>query len=168
MTGTPIDKIGYFGLTTWELQLDGLRVPGDALQDTGQDEGQGFKDSLRWLGTARVQTAARAVGLARGAVEDAIAYCRAAGQFGHAIADHQVIRHTLADMSAEVEAARAALHHAAWLLDSGEPADIETSQAKLVRLRDRRAGHRPRRCRSSAATVTPPSTRSSATGATPG
>jgi alkylation response protein AidB-like acyl-CoA dehydrogenase len=47
VTGTPIDKIGYFGLTMWELHLEGLRLPADALQDTGQEEGQGFKDSLR-------------------------------------------------------------------------------------------------------------------------
>jgi alkylation response protein AidB-like acyl-CoA dehydrogenase len=43
VSGTPIDKIGYYGLTTWELRVDGLRVPADALQDTGQAEGQGFK-----------------------------------------------------------------------------------------------------------------------------
>jgi alkylation response protein AidB-like acyl-CoA dehydrogenase len=68
VTGTPIDKIGYFGLTTWQLTIDGLRLPADALQDTGEEEGQGFKHSLGWLQVARVQTAARAVGLARGAL----------------------------------------------------------------------------------------------------
>jgi alkylation response protein AidB-like acyl-CoA dehydrogenase len=136
VSGTPIDKIGYYGLTTWELRFDGLRVPADALQDTGQDEGQGFKDSLRWLGPARVQTAARAVGLARGALEDAVAYCRQRVQFGHPIGDQQVIRHAIADMSAQVEAARQLWMHAAWLVDSGgdgrQAADAATSQAKLV------------------------------------
>lgn len=131
VTGAPIDKIGYFGLTTWQLELDDVRVPADALQDTGQSEGQGFKDSLRWLGTARAQTAARAVGLARGALEDAIAYSRAREQFGHPIADQQVLRHRLADMAAAVEAARALWQHAAWLLDAGEPAEVATSEAKL-------------------------------------
>jgi alkylation response protein AidB-like acyl-CoA dehydrogenase len=132
VSGTPIDKIGYYGLTTWELRFDGLRVPADALQDTGQAEGQGFKDSLRWLGPARVQTAARAVGLARGALEDAVAYCRQRVQFGHPIGDQQVIRHAIADMSAQVEAARQLWMHAAWLVDAGEAADVQTSQAKLV------------------------------------
>ncbi|MDL5158525.1 acyl-CoA dehydrogenase family protein [Actinomycetospora termitidis] len=132
VSGTPIDKIGYYGLTTWELTLDGLRVPVDALQDTGQDEGQGFKESLRWLGPARVQTAARAVGLARGAVEDAIAYVKQRVQFGHPIGDQQVIRHALADLASEAEAARQLYLHAAWLVDSGVAADVETSQAKLV------------------------------------
>jgi alkylation response protein AidB-like acyl-CoA dehydrogenase len=132
VSGTPIDKIGYFGLTTWELRFDGLRLPAGALQDTGQDEGQGFKDSLRWLGPARVQTAARAVGLARGALEDAVAYCRQRVQFGHPIGEQQVIRHAIADMAAQVEAARQLWMHAAWLVDSGERADVETSQAKLV------------------------------------
>jgi alkylation response protein AidB-like acyl-CoA dehydrogenase len=131
VSGEPIDKIGYYGLTTWELRFDGLRLPGDALQDTGQAEGQGFKESLRWLGPARVQTAARAVGLARGALEDAVAYCRRRVQFGHPIGDQQVLRHAIADMSAQVEAARQLWMHAAFLVDSGEEANVETSQAKL-------------------------------------
>jgi alkylation response protein AidB-like acyl-CoA dehydrogenase len=131
VTGTPIDKIGYFGLTTWELELDGLRLPSDALQDTGEEEGQGFKHSLGWLNVARAQTAARAVGLARGALEDALTYCQQRVQFGEPIGNQQVIRHMLADMSAEVAAARQLYQHAAWLVDAGEPANTETSQAKL-------------------------------------
>jgi len=131
VTGTPIDKIGYFGLTTWELELDGLRLPADALQDTGEEEGQGFKHSLGWLNVARAQTAARAVGLARGALEDALTYCQQRVQFGEPIGNQQVIRHMLADMSAEVAAARQLYQHAAWLVDAGQPANTETSQAKL-------------------------------------
>ncbi len=79
-----------------------------------------------------MQTAARAVGLARGALEDAVAYCRQRVQFGHPIGDQQVIRHAIAEMSAQVEAARQLWMHAAWLVDAGEPADVATSQAKLV------------------------------------
>ena len=129
--GTPIDKIGYFGLTTWQLDIGGLRLPGDALQDTGEGEGQGFKHSLGWLNVARVQTAARAVGLARGALEDALAYSRRRVQFGEPIGNQQVIAHLLADMSADVAAARQLYLHAAWLVDSGADAGTETSQAKL-------------------------------------
>ena len=131
VTGTPIDKIGYFGLTTWELELDGLRLPADALQDTGEEEVQGFKHSLGWLNVARAQTAARAVGLARGALEDALTYCQQRVQFGEPIGNQQVIRHMLADMSADVAAARQLYQHAAWLVDAGERANTETSQAKL-------------------------------------
>ena len=131
VTGTPIDKIGYFGLTTWQLELDGLRLPADALQDTGEEEGQGFKHSLGWLHVARAQTAARAVGVARGALEDAITYCQQRVQFGEPIGNQQVIRHMLADMSADVAAARQLYQHAAWLVASGAEANTETSQAKL-------------------------------------
>ena len=129
--GTAIDKIGYFGLTTWELEMDGLRLPADALQDTGEEEGQGFKHTLGWLNVARVQTAARAVGLARGALEDALVYAQQRVQFGAPVAEQQAIRHMLADMSADVAAARQLYHHAAWLVDAGEQAGTETSQAKL-------------------------------------
>jgi alkylation response protein AidB-like acyl-CoA dehydrogenase len=131
ISGQPIDKIGYFGLTTWELDLSDLRLPADALQDTGEEEGQGFKHSLGWLNVARVQTAARAVGLARGALEDAIVYSQQRVQFGEPIAEQQAIRHMLADMSSEVAAARQFYQYAAWLVDSGVPANTETSQAKL-------------------------------------
>jgi alkylation response protein AidB-like acyl-CoA dehydrogenase len=131
VVGTPIDKIGYFGLTTWQLELDGLRLPADALQDTGEDEGQGFKHSLGWLNVARAQTAARAVGLARGALEDALTYCQQRIQFGEPIGNQQAIRHLLADMSADVAAGRQLYQHAAWLVDTGAPANTETSQAKL-------------------------------------
>lgn len=131
ISGQPIDKIGYFGLTTWELELTDLRLPADALQDTGEDEGQGFKHSLGWLNVARVQTAARAVGLARGALEDALVYSQQRVQFGAPIAEQQAIRHMLADMSSEVAAARQFYQYAAWLVDSGVTANTETSQAKL-------------------------------------
>ena len=131
ITGRPIDKIGYFGLTTWELELRDLRLPADALQQTGEEEGQGFKHSLGWLNVARAQTAARAVGLARGALEDALTYSQQRVQFGEPIADQQAIRHLLADMSSEVAAARQLYQHAAWLVDQGVAANTETSQAKL-------------------------------------
>ncbi|MFP5253613.1 MAG: acyl-CoA dehydrogenase family protein [Actinomycetes bacterium] len=131
VTGRPIAKIGYFGLTTWELELDGLRLPGDALQDTGEEEGQGFKHSLGWLDVARVQTAARAVGLARGALEDALIYAQQRVQFGEPIAEQQAIRHMLADIAADVSAARQLYQYAAWLVDTGAPAGNEASQAKL-------------------------------------
>ena len=83
LTGTPIDKIGYHGFRTWELKLDGLRVPienvlsdsnGDGAAALGSQAGSAFNDVQRFLNIARVHTAARAVGLARAAVEDSILY----------------------------------------------------------------------------------------------
>jgi alkylation response protein AidB-like acyl-CoA dehydrogenase len=71
------------------------------------------------------------VGLARAALEDAVAYCGVRVQFGVPIGDQQVLRHRLADMSTSVEAARQLWYHAAWLVDSGEPAGVAAAQAKL-------------------------------------
>jgi alkylation response protein AidB-like acyl-CoA dehydrogenase len=130
VTARKIDKIGYFGLTTWELDFADVPLPADALQDTGE-EGQGFKHSLGWLNVARVQTAARSVGLARGSLEDALSYSQQRVQFGEPIGNQQVIRHLLADMSCQVGAARELYLHAAWLVDEGHQANTETSQAKL-------------------------------------
>ena len=131
VTGTPIDKIGYFGLTTWQLELDGLRLPADALQDTGEEEGQGFKHSLGWLHVARVQTAARAVGLARGALEDALPTASSGCSSASRSATSRRSGTCSPTCRADVAAARQLYQHAAWLVDSGAPANTETSQAKL-------------------------------------
>ena len=128
----PIDKIGYFGLTTWQLELDGLRLPADALQDTGEEEGQGFKHSLGWLHVARAQTAARAVGPGprrpRGRA-------RPTASSGCSSASRSATSRRSGTCSptcrADVAAARQLYQHAAWLVDSGAPANTETSQAKL-------------------------------------
>jgi alkylation response protein AidB-like acyl-CoA dehydrogenase len=142
ITGEPIDKIGYFGMTTWSLKIEGLRVPGDALMRTqstrpggggraGEGEGRGFHRAVTGLNVARVHTAARAVGLARGALEDSLAYAQQREQFGRPIADFQAIRFKLADMAAQVEAARQLYYAAAQRLDDGEVGDREAAMAKL-------------------------------------
>jgi alkylation response protein AidB-like acyl-CoA dehydrogenase len=138
MTGHVIDKIGYHGFLTWELELDGVRVP-DADRLTGlygdegaaDDEG-GFASVQRGLNIARVHTAARAVGVARAAVEDCTAYLQEREQFGHPIAQFQALRFALADMSAEVAQARAFWQQVAHLLDTGEPAEQESAAVKLL------------------------------------
>ena len=138
MTGHVIDKIGYHGFLTWELDLDGVRVP-DADRLTGlygdegaaDDEG-GFASVQRGLNIARVHTAARAVGVARAAVEDTRLYLQEREQFGHPIADFQALRFALADMSAEVAQARAFWQQVAHLLDLGEPAEREAAAVKLL------------------------------------
>jgi alkylation response protein AidB-like acyl-CoA dehydrogenase len=138
MTGHVIDKIGYHGFLTWELELDGVRVP-DADRLTGlygdegaaDDEG-GFASVQRGLNIARVHTAARAVGVARAAVEDCTAYLQEREQFGHPIAQFQALRFALADMAAEVAQARAFWQQVAHLLDTGEPAEQESAAVKLL------------------------------------
>jgi alkylation response protein AidB-like acyl-CoA dehydrogenase len=138
MTGHPIDKIGYHGFLTWELDLDGVRVPdSDRLTGLYGDEGAdadagGFASVQRGLNIARVHTAARAVGVARGAVEDCTRYLQEREQFGHPIAEFQALRFALADMAAEVAQARAFWQQVAHLLDSGEPAEQESAAVKLL------------------------------------
>ncbi|MCW2608269.1 MAG: acyl-CoA dehydrogenase [Frankiales bacterium] len=138
MTGTAIDKIGYHGFLTWDLQLDGVRVPdADRLTGLYGDEGAdadagGFASVQRGLNIARVHTAARAVGVARGAVEDTAAYLQEREQFGHPLSDFQALRFTLADMAAEVAQARAFWQQVAHLLDEGVPCEREAAMVKLL------------------------------------
>lgn len=129
VTGQPIDKIGYFGMTTWSLSFDGLRLPADARLESSR--GQGFLETVETLNVARVHTAARAVGLARAGLEDALAYVRRREQFGRPIAAFQATRFKLADMATRIEAARQLYYHAADLLDRGGRADKEAAMAKL-------------------------------------
>ncbi|WP_430912082.1 acyl-CoA dehydrogenase family protein [Methylobacterium sp. sgz302541] len=138
MTGHVIDKIGYHGFLTFELALDGVRVPeSDRLTGLYGDQGAdgdsgGFASVQRGLNIARVHTAARAVGVARAAVEDTQAYLQEREQFGHPIGEFQALRFALADMAAEVAQARAYWCQVAHLLDEGEPAESESAQVKLL------------------------------------
>lgn len=138
MTGTVIDKIGYHGFLTYELRLDGVRVPErDRLTGLYGDEGAdadsgGFASVQRGLNIARVHTAARAVGVARAAVEDCTAYLQEREQFGQPIGQFQALRFALADMAAEVAQARAYWQQVAHLLDEGLPAETESAAVKLL------------------------------------
>lgn len=138
MTGRVIDKIGYHGFETFELDLEGVRVPeSDRLTGLYGDQGAdadsgGFAAVQRGLNIARVHTAARAVGVARAAVEDCQLYLQEREQFGHPIGDFQALRFALADMAAEVAQARAFWQQVAHLLDLGEPAESESAMVKLT------------------------------------
>jgi len=138
MTGTAIDKIGYHGFLTWDLVLDGVRVSdSDRLTglygDGGADaDAGGFASVQRGLNIARVHTAARAVGVARAAVEDCTLYLQEREQFGHPISDFQALRFALADMAAEVAQGRAFWQQVAHLLDEGQPAEQESAAVKLL------------------------------------
>jgi len=115
-----------------------VRVPeNDRLTGLYGDEGAdadsgGFAAVQRGLNIARVHTAARAVGVARAALEDTWAYLQEREQFGHPIGEFQALRFALADMAAEVAQARAFWQQVAHLLDEGQPAESESAQVKLL------------------------------------
>ncbi len=128
MRGMPIPKIGYFGWKTFELALDGVRVPASNLIG---DEGKAFLLMTKGLEGARAHTAARAIGLAQGALEDAIAYAGERRQFGLPIAEYQAIRFKIATMATEIEAARQLMYYVCGEIDSGRRCDKEASMVKL-------------------------------------
>ena len=127
-SGSPIPKIGYFGWNTFELAFDGCRIPKENVITGGT--GDGFKNTVNWLNVARAHTAARSIGLARGALEDAMAYAHERVQFGVPIADFQETRFKIARMASDVEAARQLMYHVATLMDNGEKADREAAMVK--------------------------------------
>jgi alkylation response protein AidB-like acyl-CoA dehydrogenase len=130
--GNPIRKIGYHGWKTFELSFSDFRLPRDAiLGDEEQPAGSGFKRTAGWLSVARVHTAARSIGLARGALEDSIAYVQTREQFGRPIGDFQAIRFKIASMATEIEAARDLTWAAADESDHGRLDDVKASMAKL-------------------------------------
>jgi alkylation response protein AidB-like acyl-CoA dehydrogenase len=142
MVATEIDKIGYHGFKTYNLVLTDVRVPleskvgsGDhrPLNSRGTDPPISiFKTTQRGLNEARVHTAARAVGLARAAVEDCTLYLQQREQFGQPLSDFQALRFKLALMAARVEQARSFYQQVAHRLDQGEFCEKETAMVKLV------------------------------------
>jgi acyl-CoA dehydrogenase len=122
-----LDKMGQRATDTSAIALQDVRVPvGDRLGE----EGQGFKIAMQTLDNTRPGTAAGAVGVARAAFEHAVAYSRERVQFGQPIAMNQGVNFLVADMAAEIEAARLLVWQAAWLLDQGERATLQSSYAK--------------------------------------
>ena len=129
VNGSVIPKIGYFGWKTWELAFDEFRVPVSALIG---EEGKAFYAIAKGLDEARAHTAARSIGLAQGALEDALAYARERTQFGKPIGDFQAIRFKLAKMAAEIEASRQLLHFVCDKIDQGLRCDQEASMVKYL------------------------------------
>ncbi len=126
--GAPIPKIGYFGWNTYELAFDGCRIPKQNIITGGNSEG--FKNTVNMLNAARAHTAARSIGLARGALEDASKYAQERVQFGVPIADFQETRFKLARMASEIEAARALMYDVCTKMDSGLTCDKEAAMIK--------------------------------------
>lgn len=133
ISGNPIRKIGYHGWKTWDLSIDDLRVPHEHLLggDTDDDKG-GFKKLTGALSVARVHTAARSIGVARGALEDAIGYCQQRVQFDRPIGDFQAIRFRIAQMVSAVEACRAMMYQVAADADAGRSVDHQASMLKYL------------------------------------
>ncbi len=127
--GSPIPKIGYFGWKTWELAFDGVRVPASAMLG---EEGMAFYMIAHGLERARAHTAARSIGLARGAFEDAKAYALERQQFGRPIAEFQDIRFKLAKMATEIEACRQLMYFVCDQIDTGKRCDTEASMVKYL------------------------------------
>ncbi len=128
VNGSPIPKIGYFGWKTWELAFDNCRVPAENLIG---EEGEAFYYATAGLEVPRAHTAARSIGLARGGLEDAIAYAKERVQFGSPIGEFQAIRFKIGQMATEIEAARQLMYHVCDAIDTGKRCDIEASMVKL-------------------------------------
>lgn len=124
-----IDKLGYRGVETCELYFENFFVPARNL--IGGRENEGFKQVMTGLESERINVAARGVGLARAAFEDALAYAQQRHTFGKPIAQQQTIQIKLADMATRIEAARLLVYSAAEKKDRGERCDLECGMAKL-------------------------------------
>lgn len=129
IAGDPIPTIGYHGMKSFSLSFDRCPVPAKNL--IGETENRGFYQLMATYESARIQTAARAVGVAQAAYEAALAYAKQRVQFGQTISSFQAIRHKLADMATEIEAARQLTYYACAMKDSGKRCDLEAGMAKV-------------------------------------
>ncbi|MEO6794942.1 MAG: acyl-CoA dehydrogenase family protein [Mycobacterium sp.] len=124
-----LPKLGYKGVESCELSFDGARVPTTAV--LSGTPGNGFAQMMKGLETGRIQVAARALGVATAALEDALAYAQQRESFGRPIWKHQSIGNYLAEMATKLTAARQLTRYAAERYDSGERCDMEAGMAKL-------------------------------------
>jgi alkylation response protein AidB-like acyl-CoA dehydrogenase len=127
-----IDKMGYKGVDTTELVLDGFRIGADAVLGGDTGVGRGFYQMMDGVEVGRVNVAARGCGVARRAFELGIAYAQQRHTFGKPIAQHQAIQFRLAEMATKVEAAHQMMIMAARKKDSGERNDVEAGMAKYL------------------------------------
>ena len=124
-----LPKLGYKGVESCELSFDGYRTPVTSL--LGEVEGRGFAQMMRGLEIGRIQVSGRALGVARAALEDSLAYAQTRESFGTPIWKHQSIGNYLAEMATSLEAARQLVGYAGRRYDTGERADLEVGMAKL-------------------------------------
>jgi alkylation response protein AidB-like acyl-CoA dehydrogenase len=127
--GKNIEKLGYKGVETTEMTFSDFRIPVSSL--LGSEEGAGFRQVLDGIEVGRVNVAARAVGVATRAFEEAIRYSQERRAFGKQISGHQAIQIHLAEMGTTLEAARLMMLQAAVKKSAGERSDLEAGMAKL-------------------------------------
>jgi (2S)-methylsuccinyl-CoA dehydrogenase len=133
MSGTEIEVLGYRGMKEYEIAFDGFVVKAENL--LGGVEGLGFKQLMATFEAARVQTAARAIGVAQAAMEQALGYAATRVQFGEPIAAFPRVADKIAMMAAEIMIARQLTYYAARQKDSGRRCDLEAGMAKLLAAR---------------------------------
>ena len=133
MSGGEIEVLGYRGMKEYEIAFDGLRVPAEAL--LGGVEGQGFKQLMATFESARIQTAARAVGVAQCAFELGLRYAKERVQFGKPLIDFPRVADKLALMATEIHIARQIAYFAGRAKDEGRRCDLEAGMAKLLAAR---------------------------------
>ena len=126
--GEPYRKMGWNASDTRPLTFTDCRVPEDHLVGP---RGAGFRQFMNTLDGGRISVSAMGVGLAQGALDEALAYAKERRAFGKPISKYQAIQAKLADLSTEIEAARLLTYKAAWLKDRGENFSLTAAQAKL-------------------------------------
>jgi len=133
MTGGEIEVLGYRGMKEYEISFDGFPVPANNL--LGETEGQGFKQLMATFESARIQTAARAVGVAQNALDLAFRYSREREQFGKPLSAFPRVANKLVMTAVETHAARLLTYYAAREKDQGRRCDVEAGMAKLLAAR---------------------------------
>lgn len=127
-----IEKMGYKGVETTEMIMDGHTVAESAVLGGAEQAGRGFYQMMDGIEVGRVNVAARACGISIRAFELAVAYAQQRRTFGKPIAQHQAIAFKIAEMGTKIEAAHALMVNAARLKDSGQRNDVEAGMAKLL------------------------------------
>ncbi|MRU15965.1 acyl-CoA dehydrogenase [Roseovarius sp. A21] len=130
MTGGEIEVLGYRGMKEYELGFDNFHVKGENL--LGGEEGKGFKQLMETFESARIQTAARAIGVAQSALDIGMQYAQDRKQFGKSLIEFPRVSGKLAMMAVEIMIARQLTYFSAWEKDNGQRCDLEAGMAKLL------------------------------------
>lgn len=125
--GKPEHKMGLIGCATSDIILENVRIHKSNLLG---EEGKGFINAMKTLDTGRMGVAAQSIGVAQGALDEAIKYAKERKQFGRRIADFQAVSFMIADMATKLEAAKQLVYKTAYLMDTRQPASLNASMAK--------------------------------------
>ena len=130
ISGGEIEVLGYRGMKEYTVNFDDFAVKGENL--LGSEEGQGFKQLMQTFESARIQTAARAIGVAQAALDEGMQYAEDRKQFGKSLIDFQRVASKLAMMAVEIMIARQLTYFSAWQKDHDRRCDLEAGMAKLL------------------------------------